>query len=103
MDVIFFSVSILLFVNIFLRHLFFIQVEAKQAMLLMDESFSVSLVGRERMEVVPHSPVACWSESDLQLCVAPGIVCTSPSVTAGGGDNISAAAIAMQLSGAFKF
>jgi len=74
------------------------EVDIERAALLMDGSFSMSVIedlGRVVME--PEKPVSCWDEGPYQMCVAPGLVCTNASQTAGGGDNISAAALAMQL------
>lgn len=75
------------------------QVETDRAMLLMDDSFALSLVDREgRIQLEPDiTPVPCWDEGETSICVAPGLVCTQASKTAGGGDNISAAALAVQL------
>lgn len=67
--------------------------------MLMDESFSLSAVSSEgRIWLEPEvTPVPCWEEDEKKICVAPGLVCTSATKTAGGGDNISAAALAVQL------
>ncbi|KAK9512538.1 hypothetical protein O3M35_000939 [Rhynocoris fuscipes] len=76
------------------------EIDAERATLLMDDSFSRSVVrGNEagRVELDPERPVPCWQEENTLLCVAAGLVCTNATQTAGGGDNISAAALAMQL------
>ncbi|XP_054262214.1 ADP-dependent glucokinase [Macrosteles quadrilineatus] len=75
------------------------QVDPDKAKLIMDDSFSVSRVSgsSDRVVLEPQRPVSCWTEDDLQLCVAPVLVCKESVQTAGGGDNISAAALAMQL------
>lgn len=76
------------------------KVDLDKAALIMDDSFSVSVThNSERVVIEPSHPVSCWSENDgkIQLCVAPVLVCTHSTQTAGGGDNISAAALAVQL------
>jgi len=50
-------------------------------------------------------PVSCWDEIlkveqetiSIQVCVAPVLVCTQASQTAGGGDNISSAGLVLQI------
>lgn len=77
-----------------------LQVNLDKAALIMDDSFSVSVRhNSERVVIEPNNPVSCWSENDglINLCVAPVLVCTHSTQTAGGGDNISAAALAVQL------
>lgn len=81
------------------------QIDVDKAMLIMDGSFLTSVRAGEgsRVTIEPHSPVPCWLEGgedgapQLELCVAPILVCTHSTQTAGGGDNVSAAALAMQL------
>ncbi|XP_046666647.1 ADP-dependent glucokinase-like [Homalodisca vitripennis] len=73
------------------------QVDPDKAKLIMDDSFSVSLGSSGRVVIEPQRPVSCWREGSLHLCVAPVLVCKVSVQTAGGGDNISAAALAMQL------
>lgn len=64
----------------------------------MDDSFSVSVKQpTNRVVLEPTHPVPCWNESTYTLCIAPVLVCTNTAQTAGGGDNISAAALAVQL------
>lgn len=75
------------------------EVEAEYATVLMDDSFSLSHgeVGG-RIWLMPEvTPVPCWEEGETSICVAPGLVCVKAAKTVGGGDNISAAAIAVQL------
>lgn len=73
-------------------------IDTASARLIMDESFSVSTKpGSHRMPLVESAPVSCWSESSSRLCVAPNLVCTTVQQTAGGGDNISAAGLVLQL------
>uniref|UniRef100_A0A1B6MRT9 Carbohydrate kinase PfkB domain-containing protein n=1 Tax=Graphocephala atropunctata TaxID=36148 RepID=A0A1B6MRT9_9HEMI len=73
------------------------QVDPDKAKLIMDDSFSVSLGSSGRVVMEPQRPISCWREGSLHLCVAPVLVCKVSVQTAGGGDNISAAALAMQL------
>ncbi|CAB0013091.1 unnamed protein product, partial [Nesidiocoris tenuis] len=73
-------------------------VDANQAKLLMDDSFSRSLNGgTDRVVLEPERPVPCWQEGQVTICVATGVVCRNAQQTAGGGDNISAAALAVQI------
>ena len=69
-----------------------------KAKIIMDDSFTVSLKpGSHRMPLVDSSPVSCWGEESGRMCVAPNLVCTAVLKTAGGGDNISAAGLVLQL------
>ncbi|KAJ8290596.1 hypothetical protein GJAV_G00015050 [Gymnothorax javanicus] len=69
-----------------------------KAKLLMDESFSISRQeGSQRIHLRETRPVSCWDEEDYQICVAPVLVCTDVHQTAGGGDNISAAGLVLQI------
>ncbi len=73
-------------------------IDTAQARLIMDESFSVSTnPGSHRMPLIESAPVSCWGESASRICVAPNLVCTTVQQTAGGGDNISAAGLVLQL------
>ena len=49
-----------------------------------------------------NRPLTCWEEDDLdvQICLAPVLVCSEAVQTAGGGDNISAAGLVVQIPGA---
>ena len=68
------------------------------AKLIMDDSFSVSVEpGSHRMPLVDSAPVSCWSEDTVRFCVAPNLVCTAVRQTGGGGDNVSAAGLVLQL------
>lgn len=60
----------------------------------------------QRISLDPQNAVPCWSESlqilphktvDIELCVAPVLVCRVAKKTAGAGDNISAAGLSQQL------
>lgn len=78
-----------------------------QSKLLMDDSFSKTLLGGStKVSFEPDRPVSCWEENidvgrqeqdTFLICVAPNLVCTSVYQTAGGGDNISAAGLAAQV------
>lgn len=75
------------------------EIDSERATLLMDDSFSRTISGNDagRVELDPERPVPCWQEENTLLCVAAGLICTNAAQTAGGGDNISAAALAVQL------
>lgn len=73
-------------------------IDTSKARLLMDDSFSVSRrEGSQRIPLQENRPVSCWSEEDYEVCVAPVLVCTEVFQTAGGGDNISAAGLVLQI------
>lgn len=73
----------------------------------MDDSFSKTLEeGSARVPLEPERPVSCWDEvynlghgkhDTIKICIAPNLICTDVSQTAGGGDNISSAGLAMQI------
>ena len=91
----------------------------------MDDSFSLSAQGKETVvksfsinpneenvetytdyvEKVPFNenrPVACWFEvlqggKEVEFCLAPNLVCSEAKQTAGGGDNISASGLVVQI------
>ena len=103
------------------------KVDPKKAFVLMDESFSISAANtNERKETVVKSftideeetktyakygarvpfnenrPVACWIEilqgdREVEFCLAPNLVCSEAKQTAGGGDNISASGLIVQI------
>lgn len=74
------------------------QIDIQKAKLIMDESFSVSKeVGSQRIPFQENRPVSCWEEEDYEVCLAPVLVCTDVFQTAGGGDNISAAGLVLQI------
>ena len=74
------------------------EVDLKKAFIIMDDSFSVSAVkGAERIPFDSSKPIACWSEDEVEVCVAPNLVCSEAKQTAGGGDNISAAGLYPQI------
>ncbi|XP_029000105.1 ADP-dependent glucokinase [Betta splendens] len=69
-----------------------------KARLIMDDSFSVSRQeGSQRIPLQESRPVSCWEEENYEICVAPVLVCTEVYQTAGGGDNISAAGLVLQI------
>uniref|UniRef100_A0A673ZQR9 ADP-dependent glucokinase 2 n=1 Tax=Salmo trutta TaxID=8032 RepID=A0A673ZQR9_SALTR len=73
-------------------------IDPSKARLIMDESFSVSSKeGSQRIPLEETRPVSCWHEEDYEICVAPVLVCTEVYQTAGGGDNISAAGLVLQI------
>lgn len=73
-------------------------IDTSKARLLMDDSFSISRQeGSQRIPLQENRPVSCWSEDDYEICVAPVLVCTEVYQTAGGGDNISAAGLVLQI------
>ncbi|XP_066588073.1 ADP-dependent glucokinase [Prorops nasuta] len=80
-------------------------VDVRKATLIMDESFSTSTIDGTRMSLNLDKPVSCWDEvlkinEDkiyIEACVAPVLVCTEASQTAGGGDNISSAGLVLQI------
>lgn len=80
------------------------EVDLGKARLLLDDSFSASLQeGSMRVALNSSEPVSCWEEFLAELdeavliCVAPVLVCTKAHQTAGGGDNISAAGLVLQI------
>ncbi|XP_062863422.1 ADP-dependent glucokinase [Trichomycterus rosablanca] len=73
-------------------------IDPSKARLIMDESFSVSRrEGSQRIPLEESRPVSCWVEENYEICVAPVLVCTEVYQTAGGGDNISAAGLVLQI------
>ena len=73
------------------------EVNIRNARLIMDESFSVSANRDDRIYFNDRFPISCWDEEDYEICVAPVLVCTAVKQTAGGGDNISAAGLMVQI------
>merc|ERR1712025_506207 len=76
------------------------EVRPEKSYLIMDESFATS--GRDGATRVPFTnnrPLTCWAEDDLgiEICIAPVLVCSQAVQTAGGGDNISAAGLVVQI------
>ena len=94
--------------NICLCILRIFQVDVEKALLLMDDSFATSTTqGSERKAFNDERPVACWKEvisdvptganPNIEICIAPNLVCSEAKQTAGGGDNISAAGLILQV------
>ncbi|KAI5646268.1 ADP-specific phosphofructokinase/Glucokinase conserved region domain-containing protein [Phthorimaea operculella] len=71
--------------------------------LLLDDSFATSIDNDNTSRVFfePTKPVSCWEEVLLgdvvEICVAPVLICTEAQLTAGAGDNISAAGLVLQI------
>jgi len=84
------------------------QVDIDKALLLMDDSFAISAkAGSKRRAFNGERPVACWKEvvsdvpkganPNIEICLAPNLVCAEAKQTAGCGDNISAAGLILQF------
>lgn len=81
------------------------QIDLQKATLIMDDSFTTSIISGTRIPLNVDRPVACWDEVfhvlgqrlTVDVCVAPVLVCTEASQTAGGGDNISSAGLVLQI------
>ncbi|GAB0096526.1 ADP-dependent glucokinase [Sergentomyia squamirostris] len=75
------------------------------ATLILDDSFATTTtpdeVGSRRITIKSTEPVSCWRETisniQVQICVAPVLVCKTARQTAGAGDNISAAGLILQI------
>ncbi|XP_075976698.1 ADP-dependent glucokinase [Anticarsia gemmatalis] len=71
--------------------------------LLLDDSFSTTTDNDNTSRVFfePSKPVSCWEEKigdeEVEICVAPVLICTEAQLTAGAGDNISAAGLVLQV------
>ncbi|XP_078413411.1 ADP-dependent glucokinase isoform X2 [Cetorhinus maximus] len=73
-------------------------IDTSKAKLIMDDSFSVSREqGSKKIPLKENRPVSCWEEYDYEICVAPVLVCTEVYQTVGGGDNVSAASLVLQI------
>ncbi|XP_076757743.1 ADP-dependent glucokinase [Xylocopa sonorina] len=80
-------------------------VDIRKAALILDDSFSTSIIDGTRIALDINKPVSCWDETlkvgneviPIQVCVAPVLVCTEAVQTAGGGDNISSAGLVLQI------
>ena len=86
------------------------EVDVAHAKLLLNDTELISTAvgtaaGQHEVIFTGRHPVACWHEPadkstvdvDVQICVAPVLVCKHVVQTVGGGDNISAATLALQL------
>ena len=72
------------------------EIRAEKSFLIMDEGFTVSQAsGAKRIPFDNNRPLTCWDEEELNIniCLAPVLVCSEAVQTAGGGDNISAAGL----------
>ncbi|KAL3175416.1 hypothetical protein MRX96_040169 [Rhipicephalus microplus] len=73
-------------------------IDTTHARVIMDDSLTTSRGnGGRRIPFNNKRPVACWQERDFEICVAPVLVCTKVLHTGGGGDNVSAAGIVLQV------
>lgn len=89
-------------------------VNPESAMLILDDSFSTSTAAQpeegdlrpSRIDIKPSEPVPCWEEKlqvangelvEVEICVSPVLVCREAKKTVGGGDNISAAGLVLQI------
>ncbi|CAN7993085.1 unnamed protein product [Ixodes pacificus] len=73
-------------------------IDTEHARVIMDDSFTTSRgQGARRIPFDSKRPVACWQEADFEICVAPVLVCTKVLHTGGGGDNVSAAGLVLQV------
>lgn len=88
-------------------------VNPENAVLILDDSFSTSTVTESegdirpsRIDIKSSDPVPCWEEKlkidngdlvDVEICVSPVLVCREARKTVGGGDNISAAGLVLQI------
>jgi len=76
------------------------EVKSEKSFLIMDDSFTTSQKeGAKRVPFINNRPLTCWDEEDLDIniCIAPVLVCSEAVQTAGGGDNISAAGLVVQI------
>lgn len=74
------------------------KIDAAKARLIMDDSFTTSRgTNAKRIPFQSKKPVACWLESNIEICVAPVLVCTQVKQTGGGGDNVSSAGLVLQI------
>ncbi|XP_021699030.1 ADP-dependent glucokinase [Aedes aegypti] len=74
---------------------------------LLDDSFATSAQeGADRIPFSEEDPVSCWDETfnfdgqppvEVQICVAPVLICKIAKQTAGAGDNISGAGLILQI------
>ena len=70
------------------------EVRAEKSFLIMDEGFTVSQApDAKKIPFDNNRPLTCWDEEELNICLAPVLVCSEAVQTAGGGDNISAAGL----------
>lgn len=74
------------------------KIDTQKSKLLMDEAFTTSTKNSaRRVPLDVKNPVSCWTENNLEVCIAPVFVCTEVLQTGGGGDNISSAGLVLQI------
>ncbi|CAG5043641.1 unnamed protein product [Parnassius apollo] len=79
------------------------KINLEKTKLLLDDSFSTTTDNDNNSRVFfeANNPVACWEETiesvKVEICVAPVLICTEAQLTAGAGDNISAAGLVLQV------
>lgn len=77
-----------------------LQVDLDKAFIIMDDSFTTSAgSGGQRIPFNQNLAISCWTEKelDVEVCIAPNLVCSDAKQTCGGGDNISAAGLYPQI------
>ena len=73
-------------------------IDLTNSKLLLDDSFLSSIEGvGVRLEIEPDDPVVCWVEGEMEVCVAPVLVCKKVVQTVGGGQCIGRRARATDL------
>ena len=78
-------------------------IDLDKAKMLMDESFTSSKTDGQKIPLEMNRPVSCWTEFDnevevdVEICIAPVLVCTDVKQTGGGGDNVSSAGLVLQI------
>jgi len=86
------------------------EIDVDRAKLLLRDTEFISLkpgttASEQEVHFTGRSPVVCWRETaaessadvDIEICVAPVLVCKRVVQTVSGGDNISAAGLVLQL------
>lgn len=82
------------------------EVDINRAKLLLRDSEFVSMeagtaASEHEVHFTGRNPVVCWRETvtdmDIEICVSPVLVCKQVVQTVGGGDNISAAGLVLQI------
>jgi len=82
------------------------EVDIDCAKLLLREVEVISMVAgttaaEHSVQFTGRNPVVCWRESttdtDIEICVSPVLVCKHVVQTVGGGDNVSAAGLVLQI------
>lgn len=91
-------------------------IDTAKAKIIMDDSFTTTrnsngFLKKQRIPFNTKNPVACWNEvskikygdakfvdsHEIEICVAPVLVCTRVIQTGAGGDNISAGGLVLQI------